>query len=409
MHKQAPRGIIFPYFIVIILDAVGFGIVAPILAPLISHSHSALLGGFGDFGRHIIFGVILAIFPFSFMLGAPLLGALSDQLGRKRVLLICLLGTLFGFVLYAFSFAFSSVLLLIIARFIAGFTSASQGVAQAAMMDISEGKQKAINIGLIAVALTIGLVLGPLLGGVLSDSKLVAWFGLATPFYFIIIVSVFNLFLLQYKIHDQPGQKAALSFSQHWQAFMGLFRVRAVAAVLFVFFCFELSWSLYFQSLALLLVNRFHYHAVGIGLFSSYVGLSLSFGLLVLVRFFVKFYSLNNIIKFSLLLGVVSTLVLYFSQSMLAQYVLAVPITFAVALIYSSIIAKASDLVDRQHQGLLMGVTDSLLALAFAITGFLSGWLAYFSVKLPELLAVGFMLVACLVAVRIKQFKSTAE
>jgi len=333
----------------------------------------------------------------------------KDQLGRKRVLLICLLGTLLGFVIYAFSFVLSSVLLLIIGRFLAGFTSASQGVAQAAMMDISEGKQKAINIGLIAVALTIGLVLGPLLAGVLSDSKLVAWFGLATPFYFIIVVSVLNLILLQYKIYDQPGQKASLSFAQHWHAFMSLFRVRAVAAVLFVFFCFELSWSLYYQSLALLLVNRFHYHAAGIGLFSSYVGLSLSFGLLVLVRFFVKFYSLNNIIKFSLLLGVVSILILYFSRSMIAQYILAVPITFAVALIYSSIIAKASDLVHRQHQGLLMGVTDALLGLAFAITGFLSGWLAYFSVKLPELLAVGFMLVAFLITARIKQFKSAIK
>lgn len=405
--KQASKNTIFPYFIVIVLDAVGFGIVAPILAPLVSHSHSVFFGGVGDVGRHVIFGFILAIFPFSFMLGAPILGALSDQLGRKRVLLICLLGTLLGFIIYAFSFIFSSVLLLIVARFVAGFTSASQGVGQAAMVDVSKGKQKAVNIALIAVALSIGLVLGPLLGGVLSDDKLVPWFGLATPFYFIIIVSVFNLILLQYKVYDQPGQKTALSFSQHYQALINLFRVRSIAAILFVFFCFELSWSLYYQSLALLLVNRFHYHAASIGLFSSYVGLSLSFGLLVLVRFFVRLYSLNSIIKFSLLLGVISILTLYFSRSMFAQYLLAVPITCSVALVYSSIIAKASDLVDRRHQGLLMGVTDALLALAFAVTGFLSGWLAYFSVKLPELLAVGFMLVACLAAARLKQFKST--
>jgi len=394
--KQAPKGIIFPYFIVIILDAVGFGIVSPILAPLVAHSHSVLLGGFGDFGRHIIFGLILAIFPLSFMLGAPLLGALSDQWGRKRVLLICLLGTLFGFVLYACSFVFSSVLLLILARFLAGFTSASQGVAQAAMVDVSEGKQKAVNIALIAVALTIGLVLGPLLGGVLSDVKWAPWFGMATPFYFIIIVSVLNLVLLQYKIHDQPNQKTVFSLSEHCQAFVGLFRVRAVASMLLVFFFFELSWSLYYQSLALLLVHRFHYHAVGIGLFSSYVGLSLSFGLLVLVRLFVKFSSLSTMIKYSLLLAVVSILFLYVSQGLWAQYLLAIPMTFAVALIYSSLVAKVSDLVDRHHQGLLMGVTDALLALAFAITGFLSGWLAYFDVKLPELLAAGFMLAAWL-------------
>lgn len=387
----------------IILDAVGFGIIAPILAPLVSHSHSMLLGGFGDFGRHIIFGLILAIFPFSFMLGAPILGALSDQLGRKRVLWICLLGTLLGFVLYALSFMLASLLLLIIGRFVAGFTSASQGVAQAAMVDVSAGKQKAINIALIAVGMTLGLVLGPLLGGVLSDAKLVSWFGLATPFYFIIIVSALNLLFLKYKIKEQSSQKAALSFSQHKDAFMGLFRNRAVAMIFVIFFCFELSWSLYYQSLALLLVNRFHYHALGIGLFSSYVGLSLSFGLLVLVRSFVKFYSLYHIIKGSLLLGVCSILMLYFSDTMLAQYILAIPITCAVALVYSSIIAQASDLVDKEHQGLLMGVTDALLALAFTITGFCSGWLAYFNVKLPELIAVVFMLVAYLIVARMNQ------
>ena len=390
---------ITPFFIVIILDAVGFGIIAPLLAPLVAHASGGLWGAHStSYLRHIIYGLILAAFPISFMIGAPILGTLSDYFGRKRVLFICLLGTLMGFICYALSFTFASIGLLLLA----GFTSGSQGVAQAAMADISlASSDKAINIGVIAVAMTLGLVLGPFIGGELSNSDLVAWFSLTTPFYFVILLSIFNLGLLKCCIKESRNVNAInlSQFKQQWQAFLNLFKIKQTFSFLLVFFIFELGWSLYYQLLALLFAEHFHYYAQAIGLFLTYVGIILSFGLLAVVRVVVAYFEFKKIISASLFFGFLSLIITFITPGLLWQYLLVIPVTFAVALIYTALITLVSNQVAKDKQGLLMGTTDGLLALAFAMTGFLAGWLAYFNLYLPFLVA-GLFWLAALVVVR---------
>jgi len=386
---------VMPFFIVIIIDAIGLGIVAPLLAPLINQAGSFL--GHGLYLQHVIYGLILAIFPLSYMFGAPLLGALSDLWGRKKVLLICLCGALIGFVFYILSFAFANVVLLMLARLIAGFTSGSQGVAQAAMADISKGQEKTINIGIIAVAMTLGLFAGPFLAGILSNSHLISWFNILTPFYFVLILGVINLFLLIYRVHDQYQVKRSRHIFQ-FNYFVQLFLNKKLRLILSIFFLFELGWSLYFQSLALFLAQRFHFQAQAIGLFSTYLGLVLCFGLIFFVRMAAKRYQASSIIYSALILGCISLVLLFFINQLIFQYVFAIPITAVVALVYSNLISIASDQVDEKNQGLLMGITDAILALAFAITGFLAGWLAYFSIALPFLIAAIFWLIAFIFA-----------
>lgn len=394
---------VFPFFIVIILDAIGSGIIAPILAPMLSQTGNHWLGN-SSFVQHISYGLILASFPFFYMLGAPILGALSDIYGRKKILLVCLLGALIGFVFYALSFKYNSLFLLVLGRMVAGITSGSQGVAQAAMADISQENDKASNFGLIAVALTIGLVAGPLLGGVLSNSQLVSWFNLSTPFYVVIVLGIINLILLLLTIQDQYQKKLSSALSvnglaRHFQSFFQLFRERKIAKILLVFFLFELGWSLYYQALALLLVKSFSYSATGIGLFASYVGAMLSISLIILVRSICPRYSLKAIVSISLLVGVISLMLIFLLPGIYAQYLLVIAITGVVALVYTSLITFASKRVSTYRQGLLMGTTDSLLALAFSITGLLSGWLGYYSVQLPFLMAAFFWLLSLILAI----------
>lgn len=392
--------LVLPFFIVIIIDAIGLGIVAPLLAPLMTKTSSVL--GHSAYMQHIVYGIILSIFPLSYMFGAPLLGALSDLWGRKKVLLICLIGALIGFAFYSLSFALPSISLLILARFIAGFTSGSQGVAQAAMADISHGRQKTINIGIIAVAMTLGLFAGPLLAGVLSNSHLISWFNLLTPFYFVILLGLLNLVLLIYQVDDQYQVKRTAA---HLLSFKSLIRNKNLLLILTLFFLFELGWSLYFQSLALFLAQQFQFKAQAIGLFCTYVGLVLCAGLLWLVRFTAHYYRPQSIIFVALLIGSMTVGLLFWLKPLLFQYLLAIPITGVVAVVYSNLISLASDQIDEKNQGLLMGITDSILALAFAITGFLSSWLAYFSLPLPFLIAGLFWLLALLLA-RKKSFRA---
>ncbi|ATN85195.1 hypothetical protein AYO29_01045 [Coxiella burnetii str. Schperling] len=96
--------------------------------------------------------------------GAAILGDLSDTVGRKKALLVCLIGSFLGYLLSAFAVGIHSLTFLILGRVIAGFTAGSQPIAQAAIVDVSSEAHKARNIGLILLAISLGLSSGPSLG-----------------------------------------------------------------------------------------------------------------------------------------------------------------------------------------------------------------------------------------------------
>ncbi|AML48313.1 hypothetical protein AYM02_02945 [Coxiella burnetii] len=82
----------------------------------------------------------------------------------------CLIGSFLGYLLSAFAVGIHSLTFLILGRVIAGFTAGSQPIAQAAIVDVSSEAHKARNIGLILLAISLGFIIGPIIGGVLSDS-----------------------------------------------------------------------------------------------------------------------------------------------------------------------------------------------------------------------------------------------
>ena len=396
------------FFLVIIIDAMSFGIVTPVLAPLVNQA--SLLGG-SDLYRHLMYGALQAMSPLCYMVGAPFLGYLSDRIGRKKILLYCILGSLLGLIGYATSFIFNSLIILFIARVIVGITSGSLAVAQAAIADASHhGADKAKNIGVIAVAMTIGLVAGPLLGGVFSDPTIISWFNNTTPFYVGIFLTVINLFfLLKVLKNDRPHLNPPLQAGEENNKFtffhelFHLFKLPKLRAILMVFFVFELGWSLYYSSVALLLAQQFHFSNKMIGIFSSYIGLMLSIFLFWGVRAIVRKIPLKSIVMPSLILASVILIIGFLFDSMLLQWGIVLVIALSVALCYSILITLASDQLPSHEQGLLMGATDSLLSLTFAITGFLSGILAVSNALLPELIAGIFFMAAAFVFYRVKR------
>lgn len=398
--------LIFPFFIIIILDSMSFGMVTPVLAPLVMHSTSSILGGnLTSLERHMIYGVIQTLSFICYMVGAPIIGYLSDYYGRRKVLIYCLIGSFMGLCAYAYSFLTNSLLILVFARIVVGFTSGNQAVAQSAIADVSSGVEKARNIGVIAVAMTIGLVVGPLIGGVLSDPTVYYKFNNATPFYFGILIAVFNLVILFTYLRETNVHNAAQrSWKNLWHNFFGLLTQVQLRGLLLTFFLFELSWTLYFQSLALLLAQSFNFQNKGIGFFSSYVGLILSIGLFYGVRFIVKKLSLNQLIIPSLAMGAISLIVGFLFNSLGMQFFIAIPIALCVAFCYTTLITLISDRTPAEQQGLIMGITDCLIALAFTVTSLLASWLTYYSSALPELIAALFAILAISLFKKIKYF-----
>jgi multidrug resistance protein len=134
------------------IDLVGFGIVLPIL-PLYAERFGA---------SPATIGLLVASFSAAQFVCAPILGRLSDRIGRKPVLVLSLAGTAVGSLLTALA---PSLAVLFVARILDGISGASVSVAQAAVVDIAPEKQRARLLGLLSAAFGIGFVAGPALGG----------------------------------------------------------------------------------------------------------------------------------------------------------------------------------------------------------------------------------------------------
>ena len=142
-------------FMVALLDLIGFGIVIPIL-PFLSPSLGA---------DKMDIALIIVTYALCAGLFAPFWGRLSDRLGRKPVIMICLAGAAVSYTMLAFA---STLWMIFVARGFAGAMAGNFGVASAMMADITTPENRARGMGLIGSAFGLGLVLGPLLGGLLT-------------------------------------------------------------------------------------------------------------------------------------------------------------------------------------------------------------------------------------------------
>ncbi|APS83089.1 hypothetical protein AVM71_07565 [Piscirickettsia salmonis] len=175
---------LFTLYSVIFLGSLGYFIVMPVYAELILSPIQGLLPEHVDITtRRIIFSLVSAFAPLLTLCIAPFIGHLSDQLGRKKVLLFCLGLTLVSFLLPITAIAISSMTLLFISNAINSIASASQPIAQAALTDISTGRMKAYLMGLSASSMTAAMSFGPALGSYLIKVSFDATFWCSRTFH----------------------------------------------------------------------------------------------------------------------------------------------------------------------------------------------------------------------------------
>ena len=154
--------------VTLIIDALGFGLVVPIIPALVLQ-----LSGRDMAGASLWVGALLAMFALMQFAFAPILGGLSDQFGRRLVLLLSLAGICINYVLLAWA---PSLLWLFVGRLVAGATAANASTANAYIADVTPVAQRASRFGLVGAAFGVGFVVGPALGGLLGS------YGLRIPF-----------------------------------------------------------------------------------------------------------------------------------------------------------------------------------------------------------------------------------
>lgn len=179
-------------FITLLIDITGWGIILPVVPKLIKELIHGDISEAAQYGGWLGFTYAFTQFIFS-----PLIGNLGDRYGRRPVILISLLGFAVDYIFLALA---SSIGWLFLGRIIAGLTGASISTASAYIADISTDEDRAKNFGMIGAALGMGLIIGPVIGGLLGH------YGARIPFYAAAGLCFFN-FLYGYFILPESLDK----------------------------------------------------------------------------------------------------------------------------------------------------------------------------------------------------------
>ncbi len=181
-------------FIVVFVDLLGFSLILPLL-PYYAETFGA---------NPTATGLLVASYALAQLLGAPLLGRLSDRIGRRPVLLVSILGTFLGFVLLGVA---RSLGMLFAARIIDGLTGGNISVAQAYITDVSDERDRAKALGLIGAAFGLGFIIGPAVGGWMST-----W-GYSVPAFAAAVLSLINLISVFFFLPESltPARRAMLA------------------------------------------------------------------------------------------------------------------------------------------------------------------------------------------------------
>lgn len=255
-------------FVTILLDAIGIGLVVPILPDVIRRF------GTDEAFVSTYFGYFISIYSFMLFIASPLLGSLSDRFGRRPVLLVALCGSGLDYLLMAFA---PSLWLLFIGRIISGLTGASLTVASSYIADVSTDKNRTSNFGMIGGAFGLGFILGPALGG------LVGTYGPNWPFIIAAVLSLsnflFGLFVLPESLPLEK-RKTKIDIAQ-------LNPVASVLKALFNSKTKVLIWAFFLTGLAgqshpsiwsLYTHYKFQWNSLQIGISLTVVGLAFGLG-----------------------------------------------------------------------------------------------------------------------------------
>ncbi|KKC35647.1 MFS transporter [Devosia epidermidihirudinis] len=340
-------------FTAIVLDAVGIGLIFPILPTLLEDVTHA-----DNVATYI--GIMAALYATMQFIFAPVLGSLSDKIGRRPVLLISLAGAAINYLFLAFA---PSLWMLLLGRAIAGLSSANVSVATAYITDISPEDKRARRFGLFNAMFGVGFIIGPILGGLLGD------YWVRLPFIAAAILNGFNLLLAFFVLPESrtpSGGKIDFAALDPLRPLRWVFSMKAVLPIVFIFFVFSATGEAYGTSWALWGNDAFGWNGLWIGLSLGAYGVCQALAQAFLPGPAVKLLGERGAILTGILCACVGLTVMAFATE--SWMIFAIMPIFALGGIgVPTLQSLATRQVDETLQGQFQGVLASALSLASII------------------------------------------
>lgn len=337
----------------LMIDAIGIGIVFPIMPDLMARVGAASTGEGAFWG-----GVLMASYAGALFVFAPIIGSLSDAYGRKPVLLFALVVLAVDYAIMAVAEVFW---VLLIGRILAGVAGATYTTATAYIADISTREERAARFGLIGAAFGIGFVMGPAIGG------LAATWHISTPFWIAAALSsanvAFGVFVLPESLPPERRRAFGRRDLNPFGTIVKAFRMPGLAIPLLCLFVFEFANMVYPTLWAFFTRELFDWSTLLIGVSLAGYGVLLAGvqgGLMpVLIKRIGEYRTLQ--------LGIASALIGFVGFGVITTVTaLVVVLLFAALsdLVPALLTAISANAVDEDRQGVVQGVIASLSSIA---------------------------------------------
>ncbi|CRL16557.1 tetracycline resistance MFS efflux pump [Phaeobacter italicus] len=219
----------------LMIDAIGIGIVFPIMPDLMDRVGAASTAEGALWG-----GIMMSAYAAAMFLCGPIIGSLSDAYGRKPILIAALLTLTLDYVIMAMA---QTYWVLLLGRIIAGMAGATYITATAYISDIAKPEQRGASFGMIGAAFGIGFVLGPALGGVASGLHITAPFWIAAGLSALNVA--FGLFILPESLKPENRRSFGRADINPFGSILRAFAIPGLAAPLLCIFVFEFANLVY--------------------------------------------------------------------------------------------------------------------------------------------------------------------
>ncbi|MBI3887541.1 MFS transporter, partial [Candidatus Microgenomates bacterium] len=308
------------------LDSLGFGILIPIVPLLFADAASPyyMLGPAVSVQTgYILLGLLTAIFPLMQLFSTAILGQFSDKYGRRPILLYTLFVTAVSYALFAVGIALRNIPLLFISRALAGISSGNMSVAQASIADITKPEDRAKNFGLMGAAFGIGFILGPFIGGKLSDPTLLPFLNPTIPFMFAALLSFDNALSVKSFFNETNKfikTEKVMAWGKAIQDIQKAFNLKHVRFLFLTNFLFMSGFTFFVTFFSVYLIDKFHFNQGGIGDFFAFSGLWIVFTQGFLVRKVAKYFNEYQVLRFTIIADGVFIGLMYFAPQAWVLY-----------------------------------------------------------------------------------------
>jgi MFS transporter, DHA1 family, tetracycline resistance protein len=348
------------------VDYVGLGMSLVLLPNAILSESGILPEATSMTTRTMLMGLIMMLYPLGQLVGAPLIARASDRFGKKKMLLLSLIGTLAGTMVLTGAFVYKSLIFALFGRLFTGAFAANTAIVDSYMAHLSTPKTKSRNLGLTQAAFGIGWIIGPLMAGLFTKSW--AFWGLSTPLWIVAALLCLNILIVWIMLDEHINTSVAPThiFKRIKQIVKTL--TKAPDSTLFVTWAmFIFGWALYVQFMTGFLAKQYGFDAGASSKAFAFMGAIYTVNQLITVRYLNKRMRARTIMFFAMPLTAFGLIVASCLTSATYLYIPLALFATAIAFARTNILSALSNATPAKHQGETMGLTWSIQALSLVL------------------------------------------